>query len=131
MQKTQNAGYLGRVTVESARVVFAFRALQLNFILALLDIRELWNLEAVADQRQKTRAIPQQFSTNALARAVNGDFNRRACKEQRGHKQAHTDGLAKAPRRADQDLLRNTRPVVLLQQPRIRFFKTSRWVLFE
>lgn len=80
---------------------------------------------------EEAHAVAQELLADALAGRVDGDLNVGARIHERGDKEAHGDGLAKAPRRRDEDLLVDRGPAVELEQPRVALRKEPRRVRLE
>lgn len=69
-------------------------------------------LLAAANLEHELADVAEQLLRDALARAVDGDLDARGRVQHRRGKHGDGDGLAEAPRRADEHLLREVVPAV-------------------
>jgi hypothetical protein len=83
------------------------------------------------DELQEPDDVPEHLLGDSLARAVDGELDVGAREHHGRREHGHRDGLAEAPRGADQDLLGRGVPAVVLQDPGVVLGERPRAVPLE
>jgi len=118
--------HLARVRVDDAHVALALGAHQHDLLHVLApDVEVVLAEVLLADLVEKLDDAAQQLLRDALAGAVDAQLHRRRRVEHGRGKHRHADRLAEAPRRADEHLLREVVPRVLLQHLLVRARKAA------
>jgi len=112
----RGAAHLARVRVHDAHVALALGADKHDLLHVLAADAEVVLAKVLrADLVEELDDAAQQLLRDALARAVDAELDRRRAVEHGRGEHRHADRLAEAPRRADEHLLREVLPRVLLQ----------------
>ena len=108
--------HLARVRVDDAHVALALGADQHDLLHVLApDVEVVLAEVLLANLVEELDDATQQLLRDALAGAVDAELDRRRAVEHGRGEHGHADGLAEATRRADEHLLRQMVPRVLLQ----------------
>ena len=89
--------YLGRVGIELAVIIWPLWTYDFDFIHTLACVLHVGLPEHIVDGLQKLDAVSQQLLADALAGAVDGDFDARRRVHERCDEQTHGNRLAEAP----------------------------------
>ena len=117
---------LARVRVDDAHVALALGPAEHDLLHVLPAHVEVVLLEVLlADLVEELDDAAEQLLRDALACAVDAEFDSRCGVEHRRCEHGDADGFAKAPRSADEHLLREVFPRVLLQHLLVHFGKRT------